>query len=1490
MPTPAAPPRYRLTASNLARHFKHNCDRLFRWEAVGGKDRAAVRRDEGVPEAHRLDSRPGVQLLMDAGDRFEMDRVRALVEEHGPARVHLQGELTKKNGQQAPAPTPLATLAELLRRPTPPRFVAQPEVNLWRDHRPSAGAFLGSVGLDPDAVELRPALFDLLEVVESAEPGGPRRLRVWDFKASPKAKHEHFAQVAYYSLLLEHALDALGLSGEGPGDYAVDDGVGVVRSKLEDPEEFDLGPYRRAVRNVLRNRVPALLATPATEAHYHVSAKCLVCEYLPTCEREAAETDDLSRVPYLTSESKRRLNEAGVATCAALASLTDAPDDGLAEALADHPLRERGHDLSVHLARYVAAARALGDGAARTLDATTLAVPAYDDVRVALSAEQDGVTGTVFALGMKVYEGWDAEAGEVVGSEDVWVAREEGPEEEARILAAFLARLNGLFERVHAANQVIEEDKTPAEEAFDAAKETHDAAQAAYDLAKAAAAAFRKEHKGIRKTSKDPDVQALVAERDALDQAVTDAKADRDRARAEMDELKDAGLAGWWERRKAQATLHVYLYDGLDLSALTSALERHVGSDADPALRREVVKLVRLFPPESALPDADTFRSVPGTVVVDALRRLVALPSPFLYDLRTASEHYRPTNRDGEESGSRFLPRSAFVWEHSNQVAFERVHDVWRGRTFAHTVGDGEGGKVERTYTPDQIVEQIEATVRGKLRATDSVVRRLKQDHQAARRADQVERGVEWKEARGTLLLRKTPFRLYTDFDPTDFSDPEALQTFALLEAALAELQTRALHTLKPDERAAKFEAVRGLRYLPGLDEDERTVHAGKPEERTYARALWFAFDPGSRDAKFSDGDDYLVVTPEDEPDALLKSIDGPLFAEHVGWRGSNYKVAIDRFDLSDADAPRVLLRPHNPEKFRDVVALDAHPDRAYVLDSPHSDPLTERLLGTLAWLRDTPPGESPTADAARSLLAEGTVPGWSPILTTPQRSERALRERMAAANQAAGETRHRLNDEQWDVLRGVPQDPLTMVWGPPGTGKTHLSGHLLALYALAASADRPLRVFVTASTHHATVNVLAKLAELADAYGLGSDALTVAKLGRENAADDELPDRVGRIAKESNLSSALDGEQARCVVVGGTVWSLYKALLDPTKAFAGRPLFDVVLVDEASQMTVPQALIALCAAKPTANVVLAGDDKQLPPIVHGTYPDEHDHLLSSVFALARRRAEDRGAERTLFQLTRNFRMNEPLTAHPRETIYGTYDAHFPDIRSVLDLPEPYDADALAPFVLDPDRPAVLVRYAPPRSFTARNPLEALLAATLVRTLAETLVDPESGAVYTPNAFAERGVAVLAPHRAQNAAIRHALTALGFGGDGLPIPLVDTVEKLQGKEREVVVVSYGVADAEYADAEADFLLSQARFNVASTRAQRKLVVLCSDPVLDAVPADRQALTEAAMLKAFRDYCACGHAVRPWSYPSDRDGDLPVDLHIHWRGFDPPSDS
>jgi superfamily I DNA and/or RNA helicase len=176
--------------------------------------------------------------------------------------------------------------------------------------------------------------------------------------------------------------------------------------------------------------------------------------------------------------------------------------------------------------------------------------------------------------------------------------------------------------------------------------------------------------------------------------------------------------------------------------------------------------------------------------------------------------------------------------------------------------------------------------------------------------------------------------------------------------------------------------------------------------------------------------------------------------------------------------------------------------------------------------------------------------------------------------------------------------------------------------------------------------------------------------------------------------------------------------------------------------------------------------------------------------------------------------------------------------------------------------------------------LESELVAHLAVRLSGIVADSQ-GQPLNPNAFANMGLAVVSPHRAQNSTIRQMLEASGFGIAEKPMPLVDTVEKLQGQERDIIIVSYGVADEEYAQAEAQFLLSSNRFNVAVTRARHKAIVFCSDAVLETTPTDPNVLLDAMMLKEFRQYCNDGHAQLSWN--SSEFGE--VNLNIHWKGFD-----
>ena len=1408
MPASHSSGKFRLTASAIASHYKHRCDRLFRWNAVGSGERGKAGIGWNVPRRTRDHSRPGIALLMSAGDAFEIGQVQALANEvvtgsqvEGvTAVVHYAG-IETEHGRERVAITTLEEALALIRQATPPQFIAQIEINLAALPEIESH-FLRRFGLDPDVVELGVCRPDLLEIVPPDADHPVRRLRVWDFKGSQVARHEHFIQVAFYGMLLESVLAGLGIT-----DVAVDIEQGVVESRKE-RKPFELAPYRLALADFLQNRVPELLGTPAADAHYHVHEGCVLCEYMEECRNNADAGFDLSRIPYMKSESKRALRAAGYRTHKDLAALNPAinPEEITL-------IRQLNHDLSANINRYIAAAQALEDGIPRSLEKSTFQMPQYENVRVVLCAEQDAVTGTCFALGIKTFA-WDQANNRPAGNEYVFVAQEKG--DEVSILLPFLQTLNRILEQVHDENEVIRAQP------LDAVPEVQKADQQ-YAFAQARLDTFKTQHQAAM-LKRTPEAAALRAERDTLAHLIKIAK------QAAKDALSEAA----WQQRRAMRSLHFYIYDSLDVLALRGLIERHL-FDTEPAeLLTEISNLIRLFPPESVLPDAETFRTIPATVVVQMLRMLVALPVTYGYDLRRVSDLYQPA-----KGGFQFRTPYGFSWDYSNQIAFERIHNVWDGESFTH-----QSRGAQRVLEPPEIVEQIKKSVLTKLRATDSVVRKLKE------------------ELKDHLLLRKEPFRLFTGAERLSNKDLESLRIFTSLEVSLAELDVKHSHTLPVSDRVANFVCMHSLRALSDTLDTDGT--------------LWFTFDPLATDTKFEPGDRNLVLTPADDPSILLSEVDGQLFKSGANsrWRYDAYKVKLVERDLQSTP-PRVRLKPDNPTKFFEKF----DPARTYALDHLFVDYNSTKVFDVLQRL------SSSNGDVShiQQLLATATNAAWKPFVSDTARLEAAFRATLQAAD---ADPDKMLNPSQWQAWRGVFHAPLSLVWGPPGTGKTHTIAHMLLGYTLPAQQlNRPIRILVTAFTHQAINNVLKKVADVAERYGISRENVQIGKMQRDapSLADTGLPERVVSI-DTNGFSGTLDNA-VPCQIVGATVWAVHHAM--KTAGDMLQSWFDVVLVDEASQLKLPDALIAFSASKPSANIILAGDDRQLPPIIHGVYPEEHEHLLSSVFAFVRGRIDQQQKDRpdleqqVVFQLEENFRMNEVLTAYPRDVLYkGRFFSTKPEIRIRSAVPLAHATDDLLEFLLHPERPVLLLRYRSPHNFTARNPLEAEIAARFVERLRTLLIDETTSSVYTPDNFQREGVAILSPHRAQNSTIRQLLGAYGFGTDTQPMPLVDTVDKLQGQERDVVVVSYGVADSDYAEGEAEFLLSSNRFNVAATRARHKLIVLCADTVLDVVPTDQQVLLDAMMLKEFRRYCNSG--ARPMEWTSSN-GDT-VTFHVQWKEF------
>jgi superfamily I DNA and/or RNA helicase len=85
-------------------------------------------------------------------------------------------------------------------------------------------------------------------------------------------------------------------------------------------------------------------------------------------------------------------------------------------------------------------------------------------------------------------------------------------------------------------------------------------------------------------------------------------------------------------------------------------------------------------------------------------------------------------------------------------------------------------------------------------------------------------------------------------------------------------------------------------------------------------------------------------------------------------------------------------------------------------------------------------------------------------------------------------------------------------------------------------------------------------------------------------------------------------------------------------------------------------------------------------------------------------------------------------------------------------------------------------------------------------------------------------------------------------GSGVDLPIVDTVERVQGLTVELVAISMCTTDPEYASETASFIFSPNRLNVAVSRARTKVVIFVSESILDALPTEYDGLVAMKKFK------------------------------------------
>jgi DNA replication ATP-dependent helicase Dna2 len=413
--------------------------------------------------------------------------------------------------------------------------------------------------------------------------------------------------------------------------------------------------------------------------------------------------------------------------------------------------------------------------------------------------------------------------------------------------------------------------------------------------------------------------------------------------------------------------------------------------------------------------------------------------------------------------------------------------------------------------------------------------------------------------------------------------------------------------------------------------------------------------------------------------------------------------------------------------------------------------------------------------------------------------------------------------EQRHAVWRALAAQDYLLIQGPPGTGKTRVVAEIVRRLV-----QRGERVLVAAFTNQAVDNVLARL--IADGFEdfvrLGHE-LSVAPALRTFRLGERVARAGGSAAGGAPTGDVDDPASVRRVLRAAPVVATTTATWS-SEQFDGSGealAFDVAVVDEASQLTVPALVGALRFAR---RFVLVGDDRQLPPLVasrEAAAGGLKEPLFTTLLA--------RWGAAASVALTRQYRMHPIICAFPSRESYAGALATEGAARTahlVLDSGRSTRWDD----VLDPLHPVVFVDV--PNPDPERRPQSRASArqADVVRALVEALRGR--------GVSAER-IGVIAPYRAQVAAIRQRLASAGEAD-----VLVDTVDRFQGGEREVIVLSFG-ADRLLSGEAADgaFLADPYRLNVALTRAQRKLVLVGNRAALREVPLFARLMRHCATL-------------------------------------------
>jgi hypothetical protein len=1261
---------------------------------------------------------------------------------------------------------------------------------------------------------------DLLRIQRNAN-GGLDAL-VIDIKASRKDKVQHRLQVAVYIRMLEQMLTQAGIRNNTfEGAIVRRDADG----NLQDPAQavpFELEPYLATVRDLTEGVSSPLERVDAVpdfrDLHYYLGARCDGCSFSPVCLTESAERQDIALVPFMESTDKRVLNAAGIKTLADLAALkqyvTVAPPSEN-----ENPPPEPDN------------------GEAHEEPEEEISYP---------TAPVDPITaGPEKLAGKKLWLQTAPGKEQIVA--DLQKKYPLAPRLDRLIQRAAVALRQ--FDRTTPAFRYFVDRNTPRRMRSNLPDDKlypnlikifvdvqTDYLEDKLYLASALVCANGHEIPVVKMT---PGVPDETAERTLLLEWV-------------------GGIFGAIievANGVEAAPIHLYLYNRRDQHILLDALRRHLGALAGlPAFYR-------------LLTDTPALNQSAIAFLYDEVRERLNLSGP-LASLQVVSRQlgFNWTDGHGTNFAREFragifdygLRRNDGVYVHTSArfysgIPLEYAYAVW-----------GKMSHVTKRYA---------GTTAAGLRAfTEHRLRALKH----------IESAFSYKNS----YIEKEPVSLTFFGNVPPLSDDATLaqvleeflyiEQYSLLQQHL-ELFARPI-LRRVEQGRALLARCTELTYTP-ISRKRKQAHA----------AFLAEFDKVGMNAltalqvsKLKEGD-FVTLTPLDEDGQPWKIVGGRLA------RIEDFTGEYIRLELSGS-----TLTQGQKSGFRYRHARDLQPAPGYyymidpMVDNLNGDKLLEacRFADSNRLYRLATSSELRAASRTEAISHQPSAISSEHVQPNHQ-SSIINHQFLAEVRRVEGDERAPTAD-QLAVIGGFEDAPLFLVQGPPGTGKSHTLGWaiLARIYAAVREAEQNggrkpgFRVLVSSQTHNAVEIVLESVASkwhklienhspLCDAFSdleifkVGGSDKTVLPLGVayidpwdneavkrvfEGAPPPPPPKKRGK-AKQAEPEPPPEPEltDGRVLVVGATPGNVYNLM----KEYFGRAkkkqevvwhekYFDLLVLDEASQVNLPHALLAAGWLHADGKTIIVGDHRQLSPILaHGWEREEHlpAHDMKpyrSVFQFFL----DAGYPRVA--LNESFRLHSAQADFLQQHIYRQDGIKFHSRRQKrLPFYTPAAHDRQIDFVsavLHPDYPVIVVEHSEAQS-QQYNPVEVELL--------QPLITAATGRLGLDGAD---GIGIVVPHRAQKAILQEKFPALARAG------AIDTVERFQGGERDLIIVSTTASDPDYIASEAEFLLSPNRFNVALSRPRCKLVLVASHSVFQFVTARLELFEQAILWKRLAQLC------------------------------------